>query len=145
MVAGVFGMICVFVGALEGLVFLIAEGLVLLLFTAGGVIMAVTIKGGKCGDVMFTGNNTVINCGGRVWPENKHVYYDTVCGLQGYKGEPDTDIPPEWVAKVKRSLQQRCEGATADYSLMFAMIILLAMALALGHVWRRKSKKGYLF
>jgi hypothetical protein len=139
-VSGVFGIITVFVHIFDGNIPLVAEGLVMLLFIAGGVTMAIMIKGGQCNDFEFTATNKIINCGGFATTKNgKTLWYD-ICGLDQYKNTDGDEAPPEWIEKAAKIMQQRCESATADYGLMFAVVLFSALALGLGYAWRRHHK-----
>jgi hypothetical protein len=139
MVAGAFGIIAVFVHIFDGIILLAFEGLVTLLFIAGGVTMAVMIKGGKCNDFIFTATNKIINCGGTMEMIDGDHWWFGICGLEYYnKGEI---APPGWIDKSSKILRQRCEEATADYGLMFAIVLLSAVALGLGYVGRRNATK----
>jgi Membrane-associating domain len=142
MVAGVFGIVTVFVHIFDGIIPLIVEGLATLLFIAGGVTMAIMVKGGQCNDFNFVATNKIINCGGTMERINGTRWWTGICGLDYYKkGE---EAPPDWIKKASKLLQQRCEEATADYGLMFAIVLLSAVVLWLGFVWRRKASKVFV-
>lgn len=138
MVTGAFGVIAVFKRVFNDLVPLVIQGIVILLFSVGGAVMAAMIHGGNCNDFYFAGTNKILNCGGRTEIIDGERWWIAICGLGGTGGRIN---PPGWEEKASKMLQKRCERATADYALMFAIVLLSGIALGLGHVWKRKTGK----
>jgi hypothetical protein len=138
MVAGAHGIVAVLLRVFDGIIFFIIEGIVTLLFIAGGVTMAVMIRGGKCNDFVFTAYNKIINCGGSIEIIDGNRWWYGLCTLENYYGDV---APPGWTERASKVLQQRCEEATADYGLMFVVVLLSVAAIGLGYYWRRSVGK----
>jgi hypothetical protein len=141
MVSSAFGIATVFVRVFDGIILLAVEGLVTLLFIVGGITMAVMMKGSQCNDFTYASTNKIINCGGILGIINGEYWWFGLCTLDEYRG---AEVPPAWEKRASQVLQQRCVKATANYGLIFALVLSSAVALGLGYVWRRKARKGYV-
>jgi len=142
LIAGAYGLVNVFIPLFEGtpILNIAIDGFVTLLFLAGGIVVAIAIKGGKCGlqDIEFLLKNKLINCG---------ATFETVqgtefsAGLCGYN--PKLSTNDLGLAEIK-ALRNRCDEFTADYGLMFAVAILSILAIVMGLAWRKKGRGGYV-
>jgi len=138
MIAGAFGILTVFVHIFDGIIALAVDGVVAMLFIAGGAAMAIMLKGGKCNDVEFIARNKIVNCGAVFSTIDGQQWVDGLCGVDG-KSSLDSQA-----AKVTKILQTRCDEATADFGLMFAVVATTFLALALNYMWKRKGSGGYV-
>jgi len=139
MVSGAFGIFTVFINVFDGIIVLIIEGLVTMLFIAGGIALAVMLKGGQCDDVYFTVPNKILNCGVTVETYNGESWLANLCVHDEWP--VGKEALASWAMKVYKILQQRCQEATADYALIFVIVLSSIIALWLGHAWRRKVGK----
>jgi len=142
LLAGAYGLVNVFIPLFEGtpIINIAIDGFVTLLFLAGGIIVAITIKGGKCGleDIDFLIRSKLINCGAIFQTvQGTEVSY----GLCGYNPKlSDNDL----VVQETKALRNRCDEFTADYGLMFAVAVLSIFAIVMGLAWRKKGRGGYV-
>lgn len=100
MVASAFGIINIFVDKFGGIIVLAVEGLATLLFIAGGVAMAVMIKGGDCKDFFSAATNKIINCGGTYELNNNWCWWTGLCTLDTFHRE--TEAPHVGVEKARK-------------------------------------------
>jgi Membrane-associating domain len=140
LVSSTLGLVTIFVHIFDHAIFPLAiDGLVTLLYIAGGVAMAIQLKGGRCTQLSFMANNKILNCGATVVSYDKLIYWDGLCGLD------ERSTPDNWPDKVATALLQRCQEATADFGLIFGMAGLSFIALGLGYAWRKKGNGGYVY
>jgi len=137
MIAGAFGILCVFVHLFDHTIINLAiDGVVALLYIAGGAALAIQLKGG-CTNVLSMLHNKLINCGAVITTIDGEEWFDGLCGVTQKTTFNDL------INKEAGWLHQRCSEATADYGLMFGVVLTTLLAVGLTLLWRRKGSGGY--
>ncbi|KAF2430239.1 hypothetical protein EJ08DRAFT_660972 [Tothia fuscella] len=123
MVAAIYGLVVVFVESLAfgGIVSWAVDGFTSLALLAGGIIMALGLRGTKCGDQYTLYKNELIAGGNVPWKSGTAGYYH---------GDP-------------AMLKKRCTQNTAEVSFEFLACIFFVITLGWSMFNRNKSSTIY--
>ncbi|KAF2254646.1 hypothetical protein BU26DRAFT_527666 [Trematosphaeria pertusa] len=126
LLAGFAGVAAVFVSSLQGHIEMLMDGFIMLLNLAGGVLVAVKLKGVECkdGDDQPNGLNILTN--------------DLING--GKHGDDCYWCSFDHDPKLPSKLISRCKMNQADDAFMFLTVVVLLVSLTLTFL---RMKKGY--
>ncbi|KAK3062494.1 hypothetical protein LTS18_003950 [Coniosporium uncinatum] len=124
------GFAAIFIEKLNGIVIWVVDGLAAMFYLAGGIAIAVQLRGVSCSNNSTTSNNALLNGGCFGGKEARDRCDSETCCTYGYDRESKTFSP---------ELKSRCQMDEADAAFMFMGFLITLGLIVVSFLVRRKS------